>query len=202
LGFVSIMFGALQVSLLSQGEAGAVSDMSNPVYFTMPLPILMHNIFGSLFNLLMPLQFVTQLRAKRPQFHRLMGRFLMVCALGFGISALFMNQVYPQYGGIFKYLGIVTYCVVLIGSLTLGLIAIKQKRVADHRVWMMRMTAAALAPATQRLVIIPAFVIFGEALITDAVIATVIWFGLAVNLLFVEWLINKDKLGTRLALNG
>lgn len=192
LGAVSIAFGALQVTLLSQGPAGANNDMANAAYFAMPLPILLHIIFGSLFNLLVPLQYVAQFRTRLPRVHRLMGRFLIFCALGFGLSALYMNQVYPQYGGLLKYLGIVTYVVVLTGSLALGIRAIRRKQVAQHRVWMMRVTAAALAPATQRLIIVPVFIAFGESILTDAVIAGVIWLGLIVNLAVVQWVIRRE----------
>ncbi len=192
LGSVSILFGALQVTLISQGPEGAVQDMASPAYFSMPVPILTHIIFGTLFNLLMPLQFMPQIRAKKPAFHRLLGRFLILFALGFGFSALWMNQFYPQYGGLMKYMGIVSHVVVMLGALTLALVAIRRRNIATHRIWMMRLTAAALSPATQRLVAVPAFLLFGESVLTDAVIAGFIWFGLVANLLFVEWILRKE----------
>lgn len=55
-----------------------------------------------------------------------------------------------------------------------------------HRLWMMRSIAFGLAPATQRIIIIPIFTIFGEAVITEVLIGLLIWSGLLINLLFVE----------------
>ncbi|SMF00397.1 Predicted membrane protein [Alteromonadaceae bacterium Bs31] len=187
LGTITVAFGALQMSLLQQGDVGAQSEMASAHYFSMPIPIIVHIIAGSLFNLLVPLQFVAPLRARFPRVHRYLGGCLALCALAFGLSALWMNGVYPQYGGAAKFWGIIAHCCVLLGSLALALMAIRKKQVARHRAWMMRMTAAALSPATQRLFFIPAVVVFGENIVTDVVIGGVIWFGLIVNLVFVEW---------------
>ena len=192
LGTITVAFGALQMRLLQQGDVGTQSAMASAHYLSMPFPIVVHIIAGSLFNLLMPLQFVSLLRERLPRFHRCLGRCLVVCALAFGLSALWMNSVYPQYGGSAKYWGILAHCCVLIGSLVLAVMAIRKKQVERHKVWMMRMTAAALSPATQRLFFVPAVMVFGESIVTDVVIGGVIWFGLIVNLAFVEYLLFRS----------
>jgi hypothetical protein len=62
------------------------------------------------------------------------------------------------------------------------------KDIQNHRLWMMRAMAAALGPATQRLIIIPVVLIFGEEVVTDRVIGLLIWSGILINLAFVEYL--------------
>lgn len=193
LGSVSVLFGVMQMSLLSQGQAGLQNDMAVKHYFNVPIPIVIHIICGCSFNVLMPLQFFSTLRARFPTVHRYIGRGLMICMLGFGFSGLWMNHLYPQYGGIAKYAGIVAMSAVLVVSMVLAFIAIGKGNITAHKQWMMRATAAALSPATQRIIILPAFAVFGDSVMTDWIIGSLIWLGLIINLLFVERLIYKAK---------
>ncbi|MDN4503899.1 DUF2306 domain-containing protein [Alteromonadaceae bacterium BrNp21-10] len=193
LGSVSVLFGVMQMSLLGQGEAGMQNEMATAHYFSMPIPIVIHILTGCLFNLLMPLQFFKLFRARFPVAHRYIGRGLVVCILAFGLSGLWMNHLYPQYGGVAKYTGIVAMCAVLIISMALAVIAIRRGDVTAHRIWMMRATAAALSPATQRIIILPAFAVFGQSVMTDWIIGGLIWLGLIINLLFVERLVYKER---------
>ncbi len=82
----------------------------------------------------------------------------------------------------------------LLGSLFLAIKHVINKDIRQHRLWMMRAMAAALGPATQRAIIIPVFVIFGEEVMTDQVIGLLIWVGLLINLAVVEYLSFKARL--------
>ncbi len=181
LGMISIALGSLQLSEISQGNAQGS-------YATMPLPVVVHIIFGIVFNLLSPFQFAPNIRTNYPKFHRYSGRLLVVSAIPVVFSALWMNQYFPSYGGTLKYTGIIAYCIVLLGSLFLAIKYVMRKDIQNHRLWMMRAMAAALGPATQRLIIIPVVLIFGEEVVTDRVIGLLIWSGLLINLAFVEYL--------------
>ena len=181
LGMISIALGSLQLSEISQGNAQGS-------YATMPLPVVVHIIFGIVFNLLSPFQFAPNIRTNYPKFHRYSGRLLVVSAIPVVFSALWMNQYFPSYGGTLKYTGIIAYCIVLLGSLFLAIKYVMRKDIQNHRLWMMRAMAAALGPATQRLIIIPVVLIFGEEVVTDRVIGLLIWSGILINLAFVEYL--------------
>src|SRR5437879_5389274 len=52
---------------------------------------LLHIVPSLLFVLLVPLQFVSSLRARHPQFHRWMGRVLMGLGMAIGTSALWLS---------------------------------------------------------------------------------------------------------------
>ncbi len=197
LGAVSIAFGALQLSLLGLGERGAQSAMATAHYVSMPVPIIVHIVTGSLFNLLLPLQFARPLRARYPSVHRALGRVCLVCGVGFALSALWMNEMYPAYGGWAKYLGIVAHSGLLLAALFMAIRAIRQGDVACHQRWMMRAAAVALSPATQRIIVIPSISIWGEQILTDAVIGGLIWLGLIVNGIFVEWVAYQGRRGWR-----
>lgn len=185
LGLVSISLGALQT--LGLITATPENPGQTPAqYLETPTPILIHILAGILLNLLAPLQFASVIRMRWPQFHRITGRVLVVCVLLVGITSLWMNEFYPAFGGIAKYLGVTMTAVVLVGGLAWALAAIRQGQVHQHRLGMMFMTAAALSPATQRLIMIPTFTLLGE--VSDWMIGAVIWFGLLFNLTVVLWI--------------
>lgn len=190
LGLVSISLGVLQARGLITATPEDLGD-TPARYLQMPVPILVHILAGILVNLLVPLQFVSVIRKGWPRFHRGTGRFLAVCVLLVGITSLWMNEFYPAFGGIAKYLGVVMHSVVLVGGLAWALAAIRQGQVRQHRLGMMCMTAAALSPATQRLIMIPTFVILGE--VSDWMIGAAVWFGLLFNLAIVALISRKKK---------
>lgn len=193
LGSVSVVFAILQASLLAQGDIGAQNPMAVAYYFSMPLPIIIHIICGSLFNICVPLQYMSYIRTRFNTVHKTIGVLLIFSALGFGSSALWMNHFYPQYGGTGKYLGMLAHCAVVVVSVFYGVRAIRKKDIQTHKLWMMRLTAAALSPATQRVMIMPAVLVFGEEILTNFMISFVIVLGLVINLGFVEYLFLRTN---------
>ena len=189
LGAISIAFGAVQLSIMATGEGAQVG---NGAYLSMPLPIWAHIIFGTLFNVLVPLQFAPTLRSRFRAWHRWQGRALALCTIVISLSALWMNHFYPSYGGVAKYSGIMVHGVILVGACALGIWAIKQRNINRHRAWMMRATAVALSPSTQRMVILPLYFATGE--MTDLMIGGAIWCGMLVNLAVVEWILWRERL--------
>ncbi|BCD95993.1 DUF2306 domain-containing protein [Marinagarivorans cellulosilyticus] len=191
LGSVSVIFGALQLYSLGQGLPPAPTPDQALHYFAMPWPVVTHIVCGTIFNLIAPFQFAGIIRRRYPLWHRWAGRVLILCAFGAGASSLWMNHFYPAFGGTMKYLGILAHNIVLLGSLILSVKAILRRDIARHRAWMMRAVAAMLSPATQRLLIIPWVGITG--ILNDTIIAAVIWGGLAVNLVVVEWFLRHKQ---------
>jgi uncharacterized membrane protein len=187
LGLVSVLFGALQLSLLGAGDVGKASDMASAHYFAMPVPIMVHIIAGTVFNLSMPFQFAPRVRLRWPKWHRAMGGVLVICGLCIGLSGLWMNNVYPSYGGLAKYTGIVTMSSLMIISMPLAVWFAIKGNISHHKSWMKVAVAAGLTPATQRVLFIPAMLIWGEEIMTDTVIGILIWTGLLINLSVLAW---------------
>lgn len=104
-----------------------------------------------------------------------------------------MNQYFPSFGGDLKYSGIVAYNIVLIGSMVLAIYSMMKGNISNHKKWMMRAMAAALGPATQRLIIIPVFKLFGEGVLTNLIIGLLIWAGFIINLGVVEVILKRSK---------
>lgn len=194
LGTISILSGALQLDMLQQGlSTGDVShDQGSEHYYSMPWPVAIHIVTGLVFNLIAPLQFSQSIRRNNIKVHKLMGRSLAVCAILAGVTALLMNELYPAFGGWLKYSAVTCFAVGITGCTIMGIIRIRQKNIASHRAWMIRATALALGPATQRLFFIPAFLVMGS--LSEMVIGLGVWIGFTVNLLVAEiFIIPRNK---------
>ena len=149
-----------------------------------------HIIGGSALLILGFAQFSTPLRRACPAWHRWTGRVLIMLGVYFALSSFWMNfsdQALAQ-SALFDGAQNLVAVLFLI-TLWLGVAAIRRGEVARHRVWMLRAYALTLGAATQTVMLLPVFLLFGEVegLATDlAFIAG--WGG---NLAVAEVLIRR-----------
>lgn len=110
---------------------------------------LAHIAPGLAFILLGPLQFIDGLRKRHPALHRWTGRLFLAAALVIGITALIMA---PQMaiGGALETSATVVFASLFLVALARAFAAIRRRRVAEHRRWMIRAYAIGLAVATVR----------------------------------------------------
>ncbi|MEL6250833.1 MAG: DUF2306 domain-containing protein [Bacteroidota bacterium] len=193
LGSLNILSGAFQLDSIFQGPDLPIEETESPHYHLTPFPIVVHIITGIIFNLLGPLQFAPAILKKWPQYHKWMGRILALSALGVAFTGMWMNEVFPVFGGFLKYSGVHLSAIGLVLSICLSIRFILRKNVHKHRIWMMRAIALGLGPATQRLIILPVFFAFG--LPSELTIGLLVWGGYIINLGFVEWLFFKERNG-------
>jgi uncharacterized membrane protein len=193
LGGLQVLSGAFQLTLIGQGPPpdGDANLFASKHYFETPIPIVMHIVCGIVFSLLAPFQFSPSLRLRWPTWHRCSGRLLVVSGVLVAVSALWMNQIFPAFGGILKSAGIIVFSVGLIASLGLALWAILNRRIQRHRAWMMRAMAIGLGGATQRVFLLPVFVINGG--LSELTIGLGVWFGFLLNLCVGEWILWRDR---------
>jgi len=114
-----------------------------------PVLTLAHIIPGLVFVVLGPFQFMASLRKRWPALHRWTGRVLLADALMIGVTALIMS---PQMaiGGTLESAATFVFGVLFLFALGKGFVAIRTRRVAEHRRWMIRAYAVGLAVATVR----------------------------------------------------
>jgi uncharacterized membrane protein len=131
----------------------------NPGFLEYPTVVALHVILGGLYLALAPFQFVARFRTRRPAYHRRAGRLLVATGFAAGAAGLFMAWVIPFAGWwsrvILGFFGVL-FCL----ALARAFLHIRAKRVAAHREWMIRAFAIGLAPALDRLFVIPAVVYF------------------------------------------
>ncbi len=193
LGSLQVLSGAFQLTLIQQGPLsdGAENMFVSEHYFKMPLPIVLHIVSGIVFSLLAPFQFAVPVRKRWPRWHRWSGRVVAVSGLLVALSALWMNAVFPVFGGTLKSTGIIVFSLGLILSLGLAIQAIRNRDIQHHRAWMMRAMAIGLGGATQRVFLLPVFVINGG--LSELTIGLGVWAGFLLNLVAAGWMLRRGR---------
>jgi uncharacterized membrane protein len=162
-------------------------DTSYEGMFNYPAWSIVHFVPALFFTLILPFQLWPGSRRRYPRLHRIAGRIAAVAGVLFSLTGLLLPFVMPArpfgeraymttFGGLFP---------ILLGC---GIAAARRHDYAAHRRWMLRVTAGALAPLTQRL-ILPLFLIAGVdgmPRFWDLFLASA-WFAAGVNFVIVEW---------------
>ncbi|MGB5279902.1 MAG: DUF2306 domain-containing protein, partial [Arenicellales bacterium] len=115
-----------------------------PRYDAYPITTALHVIPAFLFMLMVPLQLSSWLRKKNIKFHRWIGRTFVVLSLSIIFTGFTIGIIMPFGGNIEMIASFIigTGCLI---SLIIGVIRIRQKRIAEHRKWMLRMLVFAFA---------------------------------------------------------
>ena len=191
LSFIPFLGGVIRLVGLA---GGAEITPENARFFAMPLPVVLH-ILGALpFCILGAFQFAPGFRRRRPGWHRLAGRLLVLCGLTAGLSGLWMTQFYPlspqlQTSLLYSFRMLFGSAMVL--SITLGLAAILRRDIARHRTWMIRGYAIGQGAGTQALTALLWVLIFGTPdQHTHELLMGVSW---AINLVVAEWIIRRKS---------
>ena len=168
----------------------APADPIEWLYINNPVPILLHLVPMVVFCVLGPWQLTPAARRRFPKFHRMTGRVYVVAALSVGLSGLYMNVAFPsEEGGLGRDVAVFLFGIIFVFGLLKGVLAARDRKIAVHRAWMIRVYAIGIGATTQRLLILPVFLTTGTA--SDHTIAAGIWAGWIINLLIAEWIIRR-----------
>lgn len=153
------------------------------------LGISLH-VFASIFAIVLgPLQFSKRLRQSRLTVHRWIGRlYLFIGVLIGGLSGLYMATL--AYGGMAPRLGFTLLALAWLYSGYRAYTSIRQRRIEEHRRWMVRNYALTFAAVTLR-IYLPLGMI--AQLPFDIVYATVAWMCWIPNLFVVEWFLRRKS---------
>jgi hypothetical protein len=164
-GRARALLTGLVVVLALLGGAAVVShflsEPYNPAFVEHALITRTHVVLGGVYLLWAPFQFVARIRNRYPAYHRRSGRALVGIGLVVGVTALFLGVVIA-FGGNAERVVIAAFGGLYLLALVLGLVRIRQGRVAQHREWMIRAFAIGLSVATMRLILIPALMLMPD----------------------------------------
>ena len=135
----------------------------------------------------MPFQFSTRLRLRRPALHRWLGRVYAVAILISGIAGLalaFHTSAGPVAG-----LGFGLLAVLWLAVTGQAVWLAMQRRIAEHRIWMIRSAALTFAAVTLRLYLPVLVVTMGF----DAGYVAVAWLCWMPNVIVAEWIIRRRR---------
>lgn len=177
---------------LIQLAGGAEITPANARFFTSPQPVVIHILSAAVFALVGAFQFVTSFRRRWPGWHRVAGRFVVLCGLLVGFSGLWMTLFYSRQPGT----GDLLYAIrllfgsAMVLSILLGFAAIRRRDTVSHRAWMMRGYAIGLGAATQMLTLMVGGLIAGPP--SELSHALLMGAGWVINLAVAEWAIRMQ----------
>ena len=159
---------------------------------TTPVSVVLHAICGATFALFAPLQLFASLRRRFPKLHRRAGWALVMAGLTIAISGLVMVILIPFSATMPLRATRVVVGSLVIASLVLGIRAIRQRDIAQHRAWMLRTYALIMGAGTQALIGLPIFLLYGQPApeVMDLILA-VCW---PINLAIAELVIRGYRL--------
>lgn len=151
----------------------------------------LHVVPSFIFMLLILFQLSGRLRQRYLQVHRWTGRVFVVLGFVIGISGLMLGVIMP-FGGAVESLAVFLIGIGFLYSLTMGVMRIRQGRIAEHRHWMLYMTAFGFAPITMRLLL--GIGMYTTDFTGPALFGPTMLLGMLLNL----WVLHRFVLGTRL----
>jgi uncharacterized membrane protein len=187
---IPLTAGAFRLSELAHG---APITPANARFFASPIPVVVHILSASLYALLGALQFSNSFRRRRPGWHRLAGRLVVVCGLLVGLSALWMTLFYPRAPGTGDLLyGLrLVFGAAMLASILLGFSAIRRGDVLGHRAWMARAYAIGLGAGTQALTqLVGGLLVSPPTALSGALAMGAGW---VINLAGAEWAIRRRR---------
>lgn len=188
LSFVPVLAGAFRLTeLASSTEITA----DNARFFASPPPVVLHIISVTLYSLLGAFQFAPGFRRRRPKWHRTTGKLLIPSGLIAALSGLWMSHFYtlPTHDGDILYGLRLFFGLFMILSIVFGVIAIWQRKFAQHGNWMIRAYAIALGAGTQVFTNVPLLLL--PDIHSETTRALAMGAGWVINLMVAEWIIRK-----------
>jgi NADPH:quinone reductase-like Zn-dependent oxidoreductase len=183
---VPIAAGVVRLLWLAGGPEVLPAD---PRFLAAPLPIALH-IFGlCAWCLGGAFQFSTRLRQRG--WHRAAGRVLVGLGLIGVLSGMWITFTYPPVEHDSSLLTAIRVVVAaaMVTCLLLGFAAIRRRDIAQHRAWMIRGYALAVAAGTQVFTLLP--YTFVDALHDEMGRALTMGTGWAINLVVAEWIVRR-----------
>ena len=162
-------------------------------------PLLVTHIFlGSVVLLTACLQVWPWLRRSHPKVHRTSGRVYVAAALPASVCVMIIAPL--SLHGANSQVANTLLAVLWFGTTLAGFRAIRQRRYADHRRWMLRSVALSFSIVANRVWVIILFAVFVPEIYTGAPVDPVVleqaigvstWISWVVNLLVVQWWLDR-----------
>ncbi len=189
LSFVPIIAGAHRLATLAgAGQAGADSAR----FFAAPGPVVVHILSATVFCVLGAFQLDCAVRLGLPRLHRIAGRVVAPCAILAAFTGLWMTVGYPipaaQQGKLLYGVRVLVGLSMMV-AVVVSLRAVLERRLTQHKAWMVRAYALGQGAGTQVLLLLPVTWLNGAPtfILRDVLMATA-W---GLNLLVAEWIVRR-----------
>jgi hypothetical protein len=157
-------------------------------YNSLPITMLLHVVPGGIFMLAAPLQLSGRLRRRYAAVHRSLGYLLLLLAIPFAFTGLYVAVRDPIFGPVGATAAVIAG-VLFIHAGVRAYLAIRAGDRDSHRVWMLRFLALAYAIAVMRALSMIVMALFPVA--PRAIGAPLFWAGWILSALLAEWWIRR-----------
>jgi uncharacterized membrane protein len=190
LTLVPMVAGSVRLAELSTGPE-VTAD--NARYVADPLPVVLHIISACVYCVLGAFQFIPGPRSRGRRWHRYSGRLLVPTGILAAVTGVWMTLGYPSLPGDGLALLLVRLVVgsAMVAAIVLGLVAVRRRRFAEHRAWMIRAYAIGQGAGTQVFTHLPWAILVGEATGTPRLVFMIA--GWLINAVFAEWIIRRRR---------
>jgi Predicted membrane protein (DUF2306) len=192
LSLVPVAAGVVRLLGMAGGANGGGVTPENARFIAMPAPVVLHIVCASLFCVLGALQFDSVLRQRVPRLHRIAGRVAAPCGIVAALTGLWMTAtcaIPAELQGPLLYAVRMAVRLAMTLAVIVSIRAVRQRRIAQHRVWMVRAYALGQGAGTQVLVLLPVTLLAGAPtfIFRDVLMASA-W---GLNVVFAEWVIRR-----------
>jgi uncharacterized membrane protein len=163
--------------------------------------LAIHAITGGTVLIVGPFQFLPKLRAKYPTVHRVTGRVYMIGVVIGSLAAFYSAAV--SLDGFVAQVGFFFLAALWLYSIIRAYIAIRQRNIQQHRIWMIRNYALTFSAVTLRLwlgvgitYLVITHQLHGPATQTDVYVSGV-WFAILSSVVIADWFINQRIIRSR-----
>lgn len=191
LAVIPVLAGMVRVGQLTIGLDTTPVTPENARFVASPLPVILHILGSTVYALLGAFQFVPSFRLRYPRWHRRAGWLLVPAGLVAALSGLWMAHFYPWPAGDGELLYAMRLIVGFMMTLSLiqAVVAVRQRKFAQHGAWMVRAYALGMGAGTQVLTQIIWMVLVGTS--GEFARNMVMGSGWLINLLIAEWIISR-----------
>jgi uncharacterized membrane protein len=187
LSLVPVAAGVVRLVGLASG--GDITP-ENMRFMASPAPVVLHVVSATLFCVLGAFQFDA---ARAPRLHRAAGRVVVPCGILAALTGLWMTAGYPipaQLQGDLLYGVRMGVGLSMALAILVSVRAVLQRRIAQHRAWMVRAYALGQGAGTQVLILLPVTLIAGApTFIFRDVLMALAW---VLNMALAEWIIRRS----------
>jgi hypothetical protein len=159
-------------------------------YNSIPVVMLLHAVPGGLFLLAAPLQLSARLRRRYAVVHRSLGYLLLLLAIPFALTGLYIAVRNPIFGPVGA-TGAVLLGLLFIHAGVRAYLAIRAGDRVGHRAWMLRFLALAYAIAVMRAQAMIAFVLLPVTM--HDIGAPLFWISWILTAIAAEWWIRRTS---------
>lgn len=156
---------------------------------TRQIPLFAHIIFAPIALLLMPFQFWSRLRNKRPRVHRWIGRAYVFAIIISGAGGLVIAPYTTT--GMFAATGFSILAILWIGTTLIAVNHAQNQRIAKHKIWMLRSASLTFAAVTLRLWL--PFFFIATNIDFSVFYPWVAWLCWVPNLIFAELYLRRKR---------